>query len=401
VTAHFSGHVAALAGSLTTELSYSVYLIDKEKGEKRIVNKPRKPLTILRLLLGIDETSAPYNQFSLALANKHNITLCTYFRSNISPPQEITLFEGDGSLKGFFRVLKAAFEEKEYDIIHVHHTPAGFLLLVASIMYGKSMQSTVFTVHNSYQNHRPRNRLLLIPIFAFFQRVVCCGQASLESFPGLFRWLAGDRICAVQNGIDIERVDRVIGNKQKCLQGSNFTITTVGRLIKIKNHLSVLKAFQQSADQSSRLVFVGEGPVRDELLTELETSGLGNQVEITGLIPRDRVYEELTRASLFTSASWGEGLPIAALEAMACRCPVILSDIPPHREIAAGMDFIPLIQPDDVAGFAREIRRFRQMVPSERVEIGEKCRKLVEERFSLLTMHEGYEGVYAQVLGEH
>jgi glycosyltransferase involved in cell wall biosynthesis len=85
---------------------------------------------------------------------------------------------------------------------------------------------------------------------------------------------------------------------------------------------------------------------------------------------------------------------------MACRCPVILSDIPPHREIAEGVDFIPLIQPDDVAGFAREIRRFREMSPVERAGIGGKCRKLVEEQFSLEAMHTGYEVIYTQIIDQ-
>jgi glycosyltransferase involved in cell wall biosynthesis len=76
----------------------------------------------------------------------------------------------------------------------------------------------------------------------------------------------------------------------------------------------------------------------------------------------------------------------------------LLSDIPPHREIAEGVDFIPLIQPDDVAGFAREIKRFREMPPADRAAIGQKCRKLVEERFSLDAMHAGYSAIYAQLL---
>ena len=63
-----------------------------------------------------------------------------------------------------------------------------------------------------------------------------------------------------------------------------------------------------------------------------------------------------------------------------CRRPVLLSDIPAHREIAAGADFIPLIPLDDIGGFAREITRLRQMSVSERANVGEKCRKIVEER---------------------
>ena len=97
------------------------------------MNKPSRSLTILRLFHTIGENSQEYNQFSLPLSDKHNMTLCTYFQSTISPPKEITLFEGNGSLIGFFRVLKAALTEKEYDIIHAHSAHVGFLFLVANM----------------------------------------------------------------------------------------------------------------------------------------------------------------------------------------------------------------------------------------------------------------------------
>lgn len=52
-----------------------------------------------------------------------------------------------------------------------------------------------------------------------------------------------------------------------------------------------------------------------------------------------------------------------------------------------------------VAGFAREIQRYKQMSTALRTEIGEKCRKLVEARFSLAAMQSRYEEVYSQVIG--
>jgi glycosyltransferase involved in cell wall biosynthesis len=104
------------------------------------------------------------------------------------------------------------------------------------------------------------------------------------------------------------------------------------------------------------------------------------------------------KANLFVSASDREGMPIAVLEAMACQCPVVLSDIPPHREIADGEDFIPLIAPDDAEGFAKEIKRIRNMDRFEKLELGRKCRKLVERRFSLAAMHKNYARLYEQLL---
>jgi glycosyltransferase involved in cell wall biosynthesis len=312
------------------------------------------------------------------------------------------LFQGDGSLKGFFRVLKGALGEQTYDVIHVHSPHVGLLLLLARLFaYGTTAPATVITVHDSYQNYKLRNRLMLVPVFASFLQIVCCSRASFDSFPAFYKRLAGDRLCAIQNGLDIARVDRIAGSsRQRAVKNGSLTIVAVSRLVEIKNPFAVISAFQQSADADSRLVYIGDGRLRNMAIAEVSKAGLEDKIEFTGLIPREKVFEQLLGAGLFVSASRGEGLPISVLEAMACRLPVVLSDIPPHREIAEGVDFIPLIQPDDVTGFSREIKRLREMSVSERAMIGEKCRRLVEERFCLSAMHAEYEQVYTQVAGK-
>jgi glycosyltransferase involved in cell wall biosynthesis len=361
-----------------------------------------RSLRVLHIVLSIGETSAPYNEHCLPLADKRDITICTYFASGIKPPKAITFFEGDGSLKGFFRVLKGALGEREYDIIHAHSPHVGLLFLFTKLFaYGKLTASTVITVHDSYPNYKARNRLMLIPVFAGFQRIVCCSLASFDSFPAFYKRLAGDRLCAIPNGLDIARVDRTaVYSGQRTLKKGDFTIVAVSRLVDIKNPLSVIAAFQQSVDADSRLVYIGDGVLRNSVIAETRKADLENQIELTGLVPREKVFEHLLDADLFVSASRGEGLPISVLEAMACGLPVVLSDIPPHREIAEGVDFIPLLQPDDVTGFAREIKRFSEMPVSERAMIGQECRKLVEKRFSLSAMHAEYERLYIQISGK-
>jgi len=363
-----------------------------------VLNDP-KLLRVLRILLTIDETSAPYSQFSLALSDRQNIAMCTYFRPEIAVPETIKLFAGDGTLPGFFRALRAAFDEGEYDVVHTHTPHVGLILLIASILInGRIRRLAIHTVHNSYLSYKLRNRLMMMPVFFLFRRIVFCSSSSLESFPSLFKWLTGDRACVIQNGVDIDRVDSVIGNNPHRFHKEIFRIVSVGRLVAIKKPLSVLRAFHDSGDQASELVFIGDGNLRELLIVESKKLGLEQQIKTTGLVEREAVYKYLAEADLFVSASTGEGLPVAVLEAMACRCPVLLSDIPPHREIASGADFIPLISRDDIAGFAQKISAFRQMSPSERAEIGEKCRKLVEERFSLAALHRKYEQIYLQVI---
>jgi glycosyltransferase involved in cell wall biosynthesis len=357
-------------------------------------------LSILHIILVLKPTNGQYNEHCLPLMDKRDITICTFFKSDIRPPEAIALFDGDSSVRGFFRALRAALAKREYDIIHVHTPHAGVLLLVGLFMFGlyrKLISSTVHTVQNSYENFKFRNKLLFLPSFVFFQRLVFCSHASYESFPGFYKWLAGGRMHVVQNGVDLNRIDRIT-NAISVVHNDHFTVTTVG-LIKIKNAVTILDATFKHNDHDTKLVILGEGNLRPLVTHKIENLGLQQHVRLTGMVARDKVFEYFTLADLFVSASWGEGLPVAVMEAMACGRPVVLSDIPPHREIAEGVDFIPLIRPDDVAGFAREIKRFREMSVPERTRIGQKCRKLIEERFSLPIMHAGYKDVYAKITG--
>jgi glycosyltransferase involved in cell wall biosynthesis len=359
-----------------------------------------RPLRILHVILAVRETSAPYNEHCLPWAGARDVSICSYFGPDVAPPAAIALYAGDGTLAGFLRALRTALAAKDYDVIHAHSPHVALLLLAATLASRRSASSAVVTVHDSYQNFKLRNRLMFLPVFASFRSVVCCGRASFESFPRVYKWLAGDRLGFVPNGLDIARVDRIAASaRTQPRRPAAFTVVAISRLVDVKNPFGVLNAFKEAAAPGSRLTYIGDGPLRGALLKEAGGGGEGYSIEFTGLIPRERVFEHLLGSDLFVSMSRGEGLPVAPLEAMACGCPVLLSDIPPHREIAEGVPFVPLVRTDEVHGFAREIRRYAQMPAPERAAIGRSCRKLVEERFSLPAMHAGYAAVYRRVLG--
>ena len=354
-------------------------------------------LRILRLVTAVGETTAAYNQFSLPARAHHRTTICTYFPCAFQPAPGIDVAEGDGTLVGFWRTIRRALEGGEYDVIHAHMPSVALLFLGGNLLYRRPRRSTMFTVHNSYRSFRLRHRLMLVVIFAAFGRIVHCSRSSRESFPSVYRKLGGNRLYTVQNGVNLERIDDVLQSLEVRRRRRGITVTSVGRLIPIKNPLLAAAAFGEAADADSHLVFVGDGPLRSELQLRLADLGIDDRVQLTGVITRDDVYRRLGESDLFLSTSRGEGLPIAALEAMACSCPVVLSDIPPHREISSGADFIPLIDPDDERGFADAIRRFIDHAPDERRSIGHACRRLVEQRFDLKRMNGAYEQLYREM----
>ena len=64
----------------------------------------------MHLILALKPSNGQYNEHCLPMLTKRDITVCTYFRSEVTPPAELTVFEGDNSLKGFFRALRVALE---------------------------------------------------------------------------------------------------------------------------------------------------------------------------------------------------------------------------------------------------------------------------------------------------
>lgn len=355
------------------------------------------PSSILHVLVRVTPTNGQYNEHCLPLAHERRITICALRGSAVPAPPDVTLLEGDGTVHGGLRVLRQALDHDHYGVVHAHAPASGAALLAANLSRRRSMARCVFTMQNSFQNYRLRNRLFLVPIFATFPAIVLCSEAVRETLPRVLRALGGSRVVVVPNAVDLARIDRTLGSRVPKCGGDRFTVVSVGRLIDIKNLFTLLDAFALSVADNSRLVVVGDGPLRPRLQAAADAVGQPAAVTFTGLVDRDDVYRRLARADLYVSTSYGEGMPVAVLEAMACSQPVLLSDIPPHREIARGADFIPLIPADDVTGFAQQIRRFRAMPAQERAAVGRACRRLVENRYGIPAMHASLNSVYQRV----
>lgn len=357
-------------------------------------------LRVLQVILVLGQTNSQYNQHCLPLREVYDISICTYFKPKLDHPAEIQVFAGDDTLRGFFGALDGALAASEYDVIHAHAPHTSTLLTLALLVRPRRWRlrrKLVYTVRDSFHDYKLRNKLLMLPALAFWPRVVFCGHAAQDSYPSLWKRLIGRRARVVQNAADLDRVDRAVAGAVRDRNGGTFEVLSVGRLESVKDPLTLLAALRGVDGERVRLKFVGAGSMQVQLAGEARSAGLENRVELTGLIPRDDVFVQFASTDLFVSASRGEGLPVAVIEAMATGCPVVLSDIPPHRELAEGVDFVPFVALGDAEGFAREIDRFRDMSPAERRAIGQKCQDLARSRFSLPVMHAAYEKVYGEL----
>lgn len=370
---------------------------------------PAAGISVLHVIVRAGATNSQYNEHCLPVATDRRITVCSLFPADVVAPPTITMVEGDGSTRGCFRALRQALRQGPYDVVHVHAAASGVLTLATYLRLRRSRRDLVFTVHNSWQNFRRRNRLFLQVIVALFPTVVVCGAAAHESMPHRLRRRYAHKLHVVPNGVDVQRIDAARsargddGLDDRADDGGAVvrrgrTVVSLNRLIPLKDPGTLLRAFADARGPYDQLLFVGDGTLRAPLETSVRDLGLQSYVSFTGIVARAEVYRILDRADVFVSTSGGEGLPVALLEAMGCGCPAVASDIAPHREITRVAPELALVPVGDSRAFAHELGRLLAAGPGQRRVIGAQLRHHVLEHFSVQTMNHSYGEVYMSVI---
>jgi glycosyltransferase involved in cell wall biosynthesis len=128
---------------------------------------------------------------------------------------------------------------------------------------------------------------------------------------------------------------------------------SVGRLEPEKNVGAMTSAFVHFATThpQARLIVAGKGTQAGEVVRIAEREGVASRVELLGF--RKDVPRLMSRARVFLSFSWHEGMPNVVMEAVAASLPAVVSDIPEHRALL-GDDYPYYVRlnstPEEAAG---------------------------------------------------
>jgi glycosyltransferase involved in cell wall biosynthesis len=125
----------------------------------------------------------------------------------------------------------------------------------------------------------------------------------------------------------------------------------VGTLQPRKNLVRVVEAFAQLQNPNLQLVLAGKkGWLYADLLARVEALGLSGRVVFTGYVADDDKATLLSGATALVYPSLYEGFGLPVLEAMACRTPVLTSDVSSLPEVAG--DAALLVNPLDTEAIA-------------------------------------------------
>ncbi len=211
-----------------------------------------------------------------------------------------------------------------------------------------------------------------------------------------------EKINVLPNGTDLTRFVPLGNGKKKLrreisLAQSENIIGTVGRLDKIKNIPTLLKAIKILIDRgrSIHLVVVGDGPELSNLLYVVKRLGISSYVHFLG--KRNDVPVILSGLDIYVQSSWYEGFSNAILEAMAAHLPVVASNVGGNPELVKDNESGMLFEPNDPEELALKVDLLIEN-PILRKNLGLKARRIVEANYTIEKMVANYERFYLSLM---
>ena len=184
-------------------------------------------------------------------------------------------------------------------------------------------------------------------------------------------------------------------------KGGALRLLCVGRLAPEKGQIFLLHAMAElkAPARALHLHLVGDGPDRLRLEREAARLGVAANITFEGAVDADRLAELYANSDVFVLPSLAEGIPIAAMEAMAKEIPCVAPRIAGLPElIGDGVDGM-LFHVADIEDLVRVIRILIDSAEL-RTEIGQRARLRVERDYNMERNTENFAHVLRQKLAE-
>jgi glycosyltransferase involved in cell wall biosynthesis len=251
----------------------------------------------------------------------------------------------------------------------------------------------------------PLRRRLLRRLAYGMADVVLTVTAQLRDYHSRQAWIAPDRIRVIYNGVDTNRFApnakaRFAIREQLGIRPEAFVFGSVGRLVAIKDHYTILRAGEilQRRGISFHILLVGSGPELDGLQKYVSQSPeLRGQVHFAGAT--QDVPDWLNAMDVFVLSSIGEGMSNTLLEAMASALPVLVTRVGGNTEVLTD-ECGWLFTPGDAETLASKL----QVLAADsnlRRQVGYAVQLRAVRLFSLQRMAENYRRLYFDLADRH
>ncbi|MBN1358481.1 glycosyltransferase family 4 protein [Candidatus Bathyarchaeota archaeon] len=289
------------------------------------------------------------------------------------------------SLKTFLKTIKSN------DLIHVHGHPylSSFLAAKIAKRYSKPLvltQHNTFIEYNNIWDTAEKLNDLAIgkQVLEEADKIIVVSNATKNYVLSL--GADPEKVEVLHNGVDLNRFKPLSGVKDEMSKKLGISedasvVLTVRRLVYKNGIDTLLESAELAVKKNPKLVFVvvGKGPDFEEVKERIAHLGMQRNFRLTGFVSDEDLPLYYNVADLFALPSKsGEGLPLVALEAMACGLPVIATNVGGTSEVMS-KDYGKLVPPNSPDSLAEAIVEFSR---KDLAALKKELRIMMEQKYS-------------------
>jgi glycosyltransferase involved in cell wall biosynthesis len=288
--------------------------------------------------------------------------------------------------------LRSVIKERDIDLVHAHLPTMGIAARLVSPV------PVVYTEHNVAHSYRAATRALNRATYFRNTAVIAVSDAVAESvapWPG-----PGRRV--IRNGVSVsvDPEDARVAREELGLDDGALLIAHVGNIRPGKGHDNLIEAVADLSSRRSDFMVVSIGVEKYEgdlerVRSKADQLGLSERIRFLGRRPDALSF--VAAADLFVNPSEVEGLPVAVLEAMALRIPVVATAAGGVPAIVRGGETGSLVEASDPLALAKAMD---QLLDDRSLasELAAAAGELIDSDYSLDSMIQATEDVYREVL---
>ncbi|HQI50131.1 MAG TPA: glycosyltransferase [bacterium] len=301
--------------------------------------------------------------------------------------REVGIWSDLKSLLQFYRILR----QERPDIVCTHTAKAGAIGRVAAFL--ARVPVIVHTFHGHVFNNyfgKIKTRIFILierALAMISDQVITISPEQYRDITATYRIASPGKVSMIRLGLDLEPLRNLphsdVLRRSLDLPEGSILMGFIGRLVPIKNLGMALHVLERLLleNQAYHLCIAGDGPEKAQWHQYSEEKGLTEHVHFLGWV--ERIAYILSGIDILILTSRNEGTPIAVIEAMASRVPVIATAVGGVPDLIQNERTGFTVPSDDVEAMVRYITRVTQAPES----LGDLKKAAEEEIYAKYEYH--------------
>jgi glycosyltransferase involved in cell wall biosynthesis len=276
----------------------------------------------------------------------------------------------------YFKVKKIIKNYKP-DIVHTHASKSGAIGRLAAKTCKVPLVVHTFHGHvfHSYFNHFMSN--LIVHFERFLAKktdaIIAISDSQRDELVNVYKIAPANKVFTIPLGFNLDKFStdqttkQIIFRNKHGLDGTEFTIGIIGRIVPIKNHdmfLEVAAIVKQKTKKNVRFLIIGDGELRPQIEKKSVELGLTYSYFITNPKAKTDVLvtsweteidQVLAGLNMVLLTSNNEGTPVSLIEAQSARIPVVSTNVGGVEDVVIHGETGFITHVNDVQTFANYV----------------------------------------------